>query len=175
MENLERNSVIGLEDGKLYSVVDTFNMNSSLYIFLTCLNEDKVYFLKQEIDKEGNSFLASISNEETNNLLNQIYTTYTYEGIFKEGKLDEKELMSYINSSIKKSDFKIDEKINKKVEKLDYAKQLLIEYNSEMKEYKSLNNRLEKNNEILKNELEKIPKFIRKIFLKKYNNLLDDK
>ena len=56
--------VITLEDNKDYNVMDKIEQNGFTYLLLANVDDDTDICVRKEVIKDGNSYIAMLSNEE---------------------------------------------------------------------------------------------------------------
>ena len=191
MNDLIRESVIELEDNKKYIIIDNYKVNNNDYILLTDAEDesennndyDNIYILRLDNNSNNEQVLSSISEDEMLDVQNHIYSLFEKANIFKNGKICFENLYKMSEDPNFLDNAKLQQKLEnsnkeisnlaKKSEILDKAKNLMIEYNNSIKIYKNENDELKKineglkeNNKYLQESLDKLPNFIRKLFIK---------
>ena len=56
--------MITLEDGKDYNVINKLDLNGFTYLLLANVNDDTDICIRKEVIKDGNSYIAMLSNDE---------------------------------------------------------------------------------------------------------------
>ncbi len=183
MDILLKDSIIKLDDDKNYIVVDIYIVDDKEYIILISEEEhenEMIYILRKETDLEGNDILSSISEKELLDVQEAIYLKYYNAGVIKNGKVNFEKLYELSNNP-ELLDKNTDSEENREKQvyinnknKLNKAKDLLLEYQKSVsslqennKNLKESNERLKESNKYLQDSLNKLPKFIRMIFIKK--------
>ncbi|MEG0026202.1 MAG: hypothetical protein RR703_02640 [Bacilli bacterium] len=56
-------SCVTLENGLLYGIVDTININNNCYVFLSNINDDKDFCIRQRVVLDQETFLIGLTGD----------------------------------------------------------------------------------------------------------------
>ena len=119
MEELINGSIIKLFDEKKYLVVDTCRIESVQYVVLINIdnensNEEEVFILKNCVTKNNKYYVASISEEEFDRVVNYYKDLYTELGVFDGKEFNMVKIYDIYNTDkelVEKAKLRIEEKI----------------------------------------------------------------
>lgn len=185
MEELVKGSIIQLENEKLYLIIDSYKIHNEEYVMLIDTEEpdddqEEIFILKNCKDNQGIFYLDSISEEEYNKVLIYCYKVYENAGILNNNQLEynklyksifDEDIINSAKEETTKNDLdeyikKMELKLNSAKELFEKDKELLKEYQEKVDNLKNSNDKLQEYNQFLNEKMNKVPKLIRKIFLR---------